>query len=78
MDFNAIELLPIPLTMAFCEFAKLIGIPAKYIPMVAVVAGVLLSLGFNNFEASFTNIVTGVAYGFSSIGIYSGVKNTIK
>jgi hypothetical protein len=75
---NPVELAPVPITMAICEVAKRLGLPAKFIPLFSIAVGIILALGFQNFEINFTNIVTGIVYGCSAVGIYSGVKNTIE
>ena len=64
----------VALTIGVTAFAKQLGMPTKFAPLVAVVFAILATLGLSMFEASTTVILTGLMVGLSACGLYSGTK----
>lgn len=63
----------IPVIVALVQIVKQFAIDAKWMPLIAVVLGIIfagISLGF---EAG--SIVTGIIWGLSAVGLYSGGKS---
>ena len=66
------------LTIGLTEVIKRGGMPDKFIPLTAVVVGIIL-VALGDITALTTlSVISGVAVGLSAIGLFSGVKNTIK
>lgn len=67
------------ITLGLVQVVKQIGMPVKYAPLVALGFGVGLAV----LTAPTTNlswpmvIVSGIIAGLTSVGLYSGVKNTV-
>ncbi|MCW6681622.1 hypothetical protein NHG29_01915 [Aerococcaceae bacterium NML160702] len=68
MEFN---LFIIPVTMIVTELAKQY-IPTKYVPLFAVIFGLLAGVGFGVYYQAdlFTHAVQGLIYGASATGLY--------
>lgn len=68
MEFN---LFIIPVTMILTELLKQY-IPTKFVPLLAVILGLLLGLGYGYYyEADlFVHAVEGLIYGASATGLY--------
>ena len=64
-----------PLTLAFVEIVKELGLPKKWSPVLAIIVGVGFSfmVGTGSWQET---AITGIIIGLSACGIYSGVKNT--
>lgn len=58
------------------EIFKGVGLPSKYAPLLSLFLGLLASLGFDGFST--LSVFTGVLYGLTASGLYSGVKTTLK
>ena len=73
MDFN---LFIVPITMIVAQLAKEY-IPAKHIPLFAVVFGLVAGLAYGAFYGQdlFVHAVQGLVYGASSAGVYDLVKS---
>ena len=56
---------------------RLFKLNKRYVPALAVALGLAIMLisGFGNYGYV---ILTGIIYGLSAVGLFSGVKNTIK
>jgi hypothetical protein len=68
----------VALTVGLTEVIKRIGTPDKLIPLVAVAVGLILVVIANFTALTTLSVLTGIAVGLSAVGLYSGVKNTIK
>lgn len=67
----------VPVLIGMLSIMKNSGFPAKYIPACALIFGLIC--GFLIVPSDYINaIATGAGIGFSSIGVHSGIKNTIK
>ena len=71
-------LTPLIAMVATMIFGNLTKIPAKARPYIAVAAGILLQLFANGGLTDglqVHDIVDGVLYGLTAVGLYSGAKN---
>lgn len=64
-------------TIGVVEIFKQLGVDKRWCPLIALVVGVLLTVGLAFFDATFTVVVTGLTIGLSAVGLYSGVRATI-
>lgn len=66
----------IAITIGIVEVLKKIDtIPSKYIPVLAIIVGVLLTL-ISGYEPA-SGLITGLIVSLSAMGLYSGSKSTI-
>jgi hypothetical protein len=67
----------VPIIIALVQAVKMLNIANKWMPLVSIGIGVLISFIANHAVADLTHtILTGVMYGLSASGLYSGVKTT--
>ena len=67
------------ITVGLVQVVKQVGLPSRFLPLTALVFGVGLawltvsvtSIGLPNL------IISGLIAGLMSVGLYSGVKNTV-
>lgn len=66
----------VPLIVGVVQVFKQSGLPDQYAPVAALILGLaiaaLIALSAGTFTAA--TILTGIAYGLSASGLYSGVK----
>ncbi|BFT94944.1 MAG: hypothetical protein MNSN_08130 [Minisyncoccus archaeiphilus] len=77
----------VALTIGLVEAIKrsFTALPSNYMPMIAIVIGICLSIcakgaglpEFIDMNAWYL-VLLGIAIGLSSVGLFSGVKNTIQ
>lgn len=64
---------------ALVQILRGFGLRSKYAPAAAALLGVLAAYAYDaNYEQKwdwFERLVTGLTWGLSSVGLYSGVKN---
>lgn len=68
------------LTLGLVQMIKSFGVPGKFAPLGALIFGIglsLLAMPINSLEVV-PSIFQGLIIGLTSVGLYSGVKNTIK
>jgi len=55
---------------------RLFKLDKRYVPALAVILGatIMFISGFGNYGYT---ILTGIIYGLSAVGLFSGVKNTL-
>lgn len=81
MDFNLIDLAPVPVVMALAEVAKRSGVNSRWIPALNLVIGLIvaalyLTIG-DEVPAPQAIILSGLFYGVAAAGIYDvGKKST--
>ena len=71
----------IALIIGIAEMVKKIGFPAKYIPLLDVVIGLIggvVVYGISYNYGILKGIMLGLAIGLSACGLFSGVKNLIE
>ncbi len=61
--------------LAVCESLKRAGVPSRFIPLTAVVVGILAALPFDG--VNFLSVASGVILGLSTTGLYRVVKTSI-
>lgn len=55
---------------------KELGIPKRFIPLLAILLGIGLSLFINDISKD--SFLEGVVYGLSAMGLWSGTMNTFQ
>ena len=71
MDIEIFGVSAVLLIIALVNLAKSAGFNSKYGGILAVLLGILTSVGYSFFKA----IITGLALGLSAAGLYSTQKN---
>lgn len=67
----------VPIIVALVQVAKMVGLPNKFAPLVAIGVGIFISFLFGHESGDMSQtILSGVIYGLSSSGLYSGIKTT--
>ena len=68
------DIIAIPLILGAVQAIKKVGVSSKFAPVISLVLGVALSLGFNGLtkEAG----LQGIIWGFSAAGLWSGARAT--
>lgn len=77
------QVIVVPLIIGILEVFKRAGINSKFIPVISLILGIISGFALNSFDVSSTEIIinsvyVGIALGLSSVGLYSGAKNTIE
>ena len=72
---NIEESLFIPLVVALVEFAKKMGLPNFWAPLLAIALGISLSL--SSGIIIFETIMNGLVIGLAAAGLYSSGKRII-
>ena len=67
----------VPVIMGLVELLKRVGIPKKYVPVFAILLGILCGLYYLAPDDPGKPFL-GIVMGLSSIGLYSGTKILIK
>lgn len=68
----------VPVIMGMTELLKRVGIPKKYTPLFAILLGVLCGFYYLSPDDPKKAVFLGIVIGLSSIGLYSGTKNTVE
>jgi len=63
------------LIVGLVQAARLIGLPTKYAPILAIVLGVIMSVVYLGNNSIKNGILIGLWLGLGSVGLYSGFKN---
>ena len=56
-----------------CEVTKRVGLPARFIPLLAVLLGIASA-----FLVQSGDVMNGILIGLSAVGLNSGVRNTVQ
>lgn len=77
MDIEIYGISAVLLIMALVNLAKSAGFNSKYGGILAVLLGVLASVGYTFYQdtLTFKAVTTGLALGLSAAGLYSTQKN---
>lgn len=67
----------VPVIVAILSALKSAGFPTRYIPALAISAGILIGLFLSKWDIV-NGLIIGGAIGLSAIGAHSGIKNTLK
>ncbi len=68
----------IAIIMGLVQLSKGLGIKEKYCPLLAVILGLLISLGYHFFNQNtwYEALIVGLVLGLSAVGLYSGTRET--
>lgn len=75
MEITLAQSALVPVIIGLVAAVKKVGMPSKWLPITAVLLGVIGVWLANGQE---TEWLAGIIVGLSSVGLYSGVKNTVK
>jgi len=78
MEFQVYGLALIPLLIAIIAVFTNLGLPKKFAPVVSVVLGIVVGIIYLAPGDIKQGVIIGLALGLSSVGLYSGTKNTMK
>ena len=76
MDFQVYDIAIVPLIVGMVALATGLGLPKKFAPVVAVALGVAVGIFYVAPGDVLQGVLAGTALGLSSVGLYSGAKNT--
>lgn len=76
MDYTSFAILSV-LVLGLTEVIKIAGLSKKLIPLVALVVGVGISFLGSDIGTQ-AIVVRGLVMGLTAVGLFSGVKNTIR
>jgi hypothetical protein len=68
----------IPLVVAIVQAIKMMGVASKFSPIISIGVGIGLGFLVNNDFTTAQSILSGVIYGLSASGLYSGITVTQK
>jgi len=68
----------VPLVVAIVQCFKIVGVSAKWSPLISLAIGVGVSFLISEDHTLQHILLSGVIYGLSASGLYSGVKSTQK
>lgn len=71
------DLLSIPIVIAFVEMLKRTGLHDRYAPLASLATGLVIALVFSP-EPLVTRIGMGIILGLSASGLYSGSRALLK
>jgi hypothetical protein len=84
MDFPTIHtnfwdaVIAVPLVLIVTQLIKVfLHVPKKFIPYIALVVGLLISVLFSHRHSFIAGIFMGWFYGYAAIGSYSSLKTTV-
>ena len=68
----------VPLLIGILQIFKRLGLDTKYIPLLSLGLGIIVSLVLFDSESIRAAIIQGIYFGLSAVGLYSGTKNTVE
>jgi Sec-independent protein secretion pathway component TatC len=78
---SASSLIVVPIIVAICQAIKLV-LPEnmnKWMPFISIAVGIIIGFLANHDSADLTGtILSGVMFGLTASGLYSGVKTTME
>lgn len=77
MEMEFAGILIVPLIIGLLEVAKKSGLNKKTIPILSLIIGLIAGIFLFSNGDILTGVVQGLYMGLSSVGLYSGTKNTI-
>jgi len=77
MDFQIYGLALVPLLIAVMAVLTMVGLPKRFVPVISVILGVVIGIIYLSPGDIKQGVIIGIALGVSSVGLYSGAKNTI-
>lgn len=73
---EAIRMMIIPVLVGVVEVVKKAGLSTRYVPAVALLLGLIVGIAIDGVTVSAA--ITGLMYGLSACGLYSGTKATLE
>ncbi len=77
-EFTVYGIALVPIIMGMVELIKRSGLPKKYSPVAALVLGILAGFYYLAPGEPHKAVLFGLAMGLTSVGLYSGTKNTME
>ncbi|MGI6098012.1 MAG: hypothetical protein ACOYBM_07925 [Dethiobacteria bacterium] len=77
-ELNIYGVALVPVMIALLELLKRSGVPKRLIPFLSIVIGVFMGFYYLAPGEVPKAILLGIVLGLSSIGLYSGTKNTLQ
>jgi hypothetical protein len=78
MEFQAYDIALVPIIIALIASARTAGLPARWAPLAAIVLGLVSGFVYLAPDDPKKAVLTGIVMGLSSIGAWSGAKNTVQ
>lgn len=78
MDMQAYDIVLVPIIIGLVRAAKLMGLPSRWQPALALLLGVIGSWIYVAPDDFKQALLTGVVMGLSAMGLWSGVKNVLE
>ncbi|WP_027724615.1 hypothetical protein [Tuberibacillus calidus] len=78
MNFNLQDIALIPALVGVIQLLNLTGLPKKLSPIISLILGILIGIFYVSPGDLKTGILSGVVLCLSSLGLYSGAKNSIQ
>lgn len=66
----------VPLLVGIVQVFKMAGLPDRFAPIASLLLGLFIAvlISFDGGEFGATTVLTGLAYGLSASGLYSGYR----
>lgn len=77
IEVQSYAVMLIPIILGLIEVAKVLRMPKRFAPLLAVLLGILAGIFYLEAESLSHSILLGIALGLSSVGLYSSTKNII-
>ena len=77
MDFQVYGLALAPLLIAVMAVLTMLGLPKRFVPVISVALGIVVGIIYLAPGDIKQGVIIGIALGVSSVGLYSGTKNTM-
>ena len=77
MEFQGYDVMLVPIVIGLVHVLRIAGVKSRYLPISAVLLGVVLGFVYLAPDDPRKAILSGVVVGLSAIGMWSGVRNTI-
>jgi len=76
-ELNVFGIALVPVVIGLSELLKRSGVPKKYTPISALILGLLFGFFYLAPGEPKKAILMGIVLGLSSVGLFSGAKNTL-
>ncbi len=77
-EFRVYGVALVPVIMGMVQLLKKSGMPKKYSPLASITLGILSGLFYMAPDDPRKAIFLGIVVGLTSVGLYSGTKNTME
>lgn len=76
-EFNVYGIALLPVIVGLSELLKKSGMPVKFTPIASLVLGLIFGITYMAPGELKRGILLGLVLGLSSVGLFSGIKNTL-